>query len=490
MTLTKRLTKGKRLTYAEADANWEHCLESSNQSFIQSGSGAGAARSVQTELREIFFNVKSGPFGATGDGSTDDTTAIANAISAATANGGGVVYLPKGTYKITSALSVTDKITLMGAGSTTSVISTSANTFNAIELTSDARRVHLSGFGITSSGGVGASNAGIKMNLTLGPAQSVFEDLRILRFFKGIEYGDRFWDSTVRNVRCDECTTGAFSSGTAGTNINVVWDRFYSEEHTAVGFQVASAFTFLLHACNFGGELGGGQSQAVRITSNSQLRLVACNFEAHLVAADAGVVSVESSAQAVFDDCTWAGNSGAAANGYELKLTNTASVHVRNSKTIDQGSNMSEVYMSETAKLYKYDDGLADVNHASGTGAGTIVYSPYQARQFHSEQIDLSGAAVDRLIYVPKRGGRVTRVAVIYAEASSADAGIEITVKSDDDNFTYATFTSHTSQAVWDVQEATLNQTMITSARPIIVSSPGGKTGTGEIIIVLECSED
>lgn len=43
-------------------------------------------------------------FGATGDGSTDDTAAIQAAIDAADAATGGVVYLPTGTYKITSSL--------------------------------------------------------------------------------------------------------------------------------------------------------------------------------------------------------------------------------------------------------------------------------------------------------------------------------------------------------------------------------------------------
>src|SRR5260221_13600380 len=47
------------------------------------------------------FNVRA--FGAKGDGTTDDTTAIQNAITAAAA-AGGTVYLPFGVYKITAML--------------------------------------------------------------------------------------------------------------------------------------------------------------------------------------------------------------------------------------------------------------------------------------------------------------------------------------------------------------------------------------------------
>lgn len=49
-----------------------------------------------------FFNVKS--FGATGDGTTDDSAAINAAIDAATNVGGGTVYFPYGTYRLLSTI--------------------------------------------------------------------------------------------------------------------------------------------------------------------------------------------------------------------------------------------------------------------------------------------------------------------------------------------------------------------------------------------------
>ena len=137
------------------------------------------------------------------------------------------------------------------------------------------------------------------------------------------------------------------------------------------------------------------------------------------------------------------------------------------------------------------DDGLATVNHASGTTAGTVIHSPYQSRQYRSDIIDLSGAAASKLIYVPKRNGRVTRIAIIYTEASSADAGVAIVVKSDDATYTYASFTSHASQALYDVTEITIAaSTVVGSTRPVIVTSAGGKVGTGEFSLIFECDED
>lgn len=50
------------------------------------------------------YNVTLAPYHAAGDGASDDTTAIQSAIADAHAAGGGVVYLPAGTYRITATL--------------------------------------------------------------------------------------------------------------------------------------------------------------------------------------------------------------------------------------------------------------------------------------------------------------------------------------------------------------------------------------------------
>lgn len=52
------------------------------------------------------YNVKSTTYGALGDGVQDDTTRIQAAINACAAAGGGTVYLPPGSYRITSALTL------------------------------------------------------------------------------------------------------------------------------------------------------------------------------------------------------------------------------------------------------------------------------------------------------------------------------------------------------------------------------------------------
>lgn len=60
----------------------------------------------------LFINVKD--YGAVGDGSNDDTQSIQDAINYA--SGGGIVFVPHGTYKIRRSLWLTSNVELRGAG--------------------------------------------------------------------------------------------------------------------------------------------------------------------------------------------------------------------------------------------------------------------------------------------------------------------------------------------------------------------------------------
>jgi hypothetical protein len=80
--------------------------------FTQSGSGA-TAETVEDALRRVVWVEQ---FGAVGDGTTDDATAIQAALDAIGSSGGEVRFGPK-TYKITAGLSTnTANIALVGAG--------------------------------------------------------------------------------------------------------------------------------------------------------------------------------------------------------------------------------------------------------------------------------------------------------------------------------------------------------------------------------------
>jgi len=79
-------------------------------------------------LTKATFSMLSGaPFnildyGAVGDGSTNDTAAIQAAIDAASSAGGGCVYIPSGTFKTTSTLTVPSGVSIKGYSAESSII--------------------------------------------------------------------------------------------------------------------------------------------------------------------------------------------------------------------------------------------------------------------------------------------------------------------------------------------------------------------------------
>lgn len=92
------------------DGTWGDILNE----FLQVSHDSGG------RLKNLWFNVKD--YGATGDGSTDDTTAIQDAIDAAEAvvatQGGATVFFPHGSYLVSSTLTVrTSNVNIQGSGS-------------------------------------------------------------------------------------------------------------------------------------------------------------------------------------------------------------------------------------------------------------------------------------------------------------------------------------------------------------------------------------
>lgn len=135
----------------------------------------------------IYYNVKEPPYNALGDGSNDDTAEIQAAIDAANTAGGGVVFLPKGTYKTSAALILHSNILLLGAGPGT-VIKPTGTGFNVCSLT-----------GTISSARLLASNAAegtTAVTLVAGSVAAL-----------GLAVGDYVWLSdTVPSPGIDDTT--------------------------------------------------------------------------------------------------------------------------------------------------------------------------------------------------------------------------------------------------------------------------------------------
>lgn len=93
----------------------------------------GTERNLTSVIGDLGVSVKS--FGAVGNGVADDTAAMQATITYVASLGGGTVYVPNGTYLISSALSITTKgLDIVGAGASSSTIRQTNATANGISV--------------------------------------------------------------------------------------------------------------------------------------------------------------------------------------------------------------------------------------------------------------------------------------------------------------------------------------------------------------------
>lgn len=174
--------------------NWIISVESSDGvNFLQTGTGS-SPRTVQSRLRD---HVSVRDFGATGNGTTDDTAAIQAAVDSITY---GAIYFPPGEYKITSEIDITkaNGIRIYGAGKQITYIVLYTANQNGFNIGQDVSVIIedltiTAGSGVTKNAGAGiAVNGASAATYNSG---SRFSNLIVSLQYNGIVFGDAgaFW---------------------------------------------------------------------------------------------------------------------------------------------------------------------------------------------------------------------------------------------------------------------------------------------------------
>ena len=200
--------------------NWIISRESSDGlGFMQSGTGA-VVRTVQNRMRDVI-SVKD--FGAVGNGSTDDTTAVQNAINAAISAGGATVFFPQtsnGEYLISTKLSVSGKVVLKGDGQYHTRIL--CNDCDGIEIAagvtggkiSDIEVAHGVRYTTTANTHVGLKFAG---STGSRPFYNIVSDVFFDGFGTAIET-NWLWSTEFRNAHTNYCHIGFYMKGLGCNN--------------------------------------------------------------------------------------------------------------------------------------------------------------------------------------------------------------------------------------------------------------------------------
>jgi hypothetical protein len=152
---------------------------------------AGALKALSASLTTGLFtgvyNVKT-DYGAIGDGVANDTTPVQNAIDAANTAGGGVVFIPRGTFLVTG-LTLKDNVTIQGTNWRASIIKSTTNA-KIISVATSAFNGTIRDLKILGSVSAGSNQVGLELNGNTD-----------------------YWGATVKDVWIEDCGSFGFSVG-------------------------------------------------------------------------------------------------------------------------------------------------------------------------------------------------------------------------------------------------------------------------------------
>lgn len=103
-----------------------------------------------------------------------------------------------------------------------------------------------------------------------------------------------------------------------------------------------------------------------------------------------------------------------------------------------------------------------------------------------SASVDLSGSAETLVGFHAPFDCKIMKATLLYTEASSADAGVTVEIGKESDRDYFYTGTTEISKSQWYEKDVTLLQTDLDQGDTLTLYSPGGKTGTGEIMLQVE----
>jgi hypothetical protein len=227
-------------------------LSQLGSNYLQGGTGS-VARTTASKLQE---SVSVLDFGADPTGVIDSTTAIQAAITACQTSGASL-YIPAGTYKTTSTLTISARLRIYGDGNRRSIISlnTASTSVYAITISipdnSSIIGMDLGGIGIIGNAG-SAVGCGIYIATTAtnsAVSQSIFHDMYITNVTTGVQLYGIIYMCTFRNITVtgNVTTYGWYSPNPLGQTL---YNSFTDLEVTNTG---AGAYAYYMNAvaCQF-----------------------------------------------------------------------------------------------------------------------------------------------------------------------------------------------------------------------------------------------
>lgn len=185
------------------------------------------------------YNIRS--YGATGDGTTDDSTAIQNAINAAIGAGGGRVYVPAGVYLINAKLRIVGNYVSFVGGGPASVIQAGSSLPAGgrgymLEVLGPSHDVDVSHLFFQGRGGGANDPAGVHAAAGTYRIQAHHCRFYNLGYYGGVDFSSSYFGMIHDNFSLN-CWKGISVSGTVPDNGIVVTSNVIQDCNVAIALE-------------------------------------------------------------------------------------------------------------------------------------------------------------------------------------------------------------------------------------------------------------
>lgn len=495
-------------------ANHPALADTLNRLALVEHNNDGTHKSM-TQVKDPYVDVRA--YGAVGDGTTDDSTAIQNAINAVSNSGsipsGGVVFLPSKTFNLgTTGITLPEGVRLIGSGRRALVSGVIVGgtwlkytgTGNAITIDGEAstatyrRDMHIKNLGIFVQSGVNAAiSADFMTNFEM-------DDIFIYGAATYGLYMTNSYNGTIKRLKAQSCGTGMYMtikvspndifSGQLLVEACDFWDSTAKGLHIVANVNVLAEMVFL--KTHFKTNAYGAYIEGANI---HRVNFRGCHFEGNTT--NDIYVHSDVTQGPIVDGCHINNNDAVykiniqgdkasitnneftgGATGYGVKINGDDCYIARNHF---QGIAGSQILIDTSANYATIGKNTQSVTSNRVVDISTTQTTIFDGEEIlESKEFDLSGAADIEVKFYALRDYYIRDARIIYVEATSADAGVALQFGDSASATRYMNHTSDISQAAYDIATPTLASAYIARDRRLKITCAGGKTGTGTAKIV------
>ncbi|NCC78967.1 MAG: hypothetical protein EOM07_05115 [Clostridia bacterium] len=428
------------------------------------------------------FNVLN--YGATGDGVTDDAPAI-NALIASIAADGGTIFFPKGSYYLATPLNWSSHIHLKGQNG--AVLNPAVN---GIQASSDIRSGSIEDLEIRGPVSYAAGSKGIAFDEDNGGWLNTIKNVEIWNFEYGIYVRDIWWHNVIENVLCHNNKHGLYAVYKAvGSNINNTFINFYVDKPTDYAIMLSSArrMVFINPSIDTTTFYGG-----IKADLNCDVTVIGGNIEGSDVGNGQSIILLGMATKFTAIGLNISAFSQISGEGYHLNVDGTDSYVDLQNCIFKKVAGLRQIRTAQKSgtKILNNSPQIDDFVNATGDGApGGQYIRQYAGKSAVSDNLNLSGGAAESTLLYSSVPVRIVSAALMYEEATDANAGEPVILFYTADNGydqTMGTITTETSKAKGSMTAFPLTYSRMPAGRPLRAKTAGTKTGTGSVAVVID----